>query len=331
MRKQDNLQIWALLNSVRETGSIARAADAIGVSAAAATKMIDGFEAEIGQTVLDRQHRPVRALADAEGLFRSARSLVQARRQAGKTIEELRRTRSLGGARTIAVSIPLNYNRQQVLTFLFDFEQRHEHVRIDIQAENGLEGLLAGQTDVAFLGYRPAEAQVHSLFVRKNVNFLMASSRYAEANGLPQTIEELQQHKLYIRSSSNRTYTNCLVCGAQTFELEESERLIHADADTCRSALLSARGIALDMDLGYVLTPLASGLIVPVLPGWHRRAWTDTICCLKESARDPLIGSLMQEMKQAMLSSQLDKWQFWYKRLGIPMSAVLEEELREEI
>ena len=172
----------------------------------------------------------------------------------------------------------------------------------------------------------PREEGVHSLFVRKNVNFLMATRRYEELHGLPQTIEELAGHRLYIRSSENRTYTNTLVCGCRTFTLEESGHLIHADADTCRSALLASRGIALDMDLGFVLTPLASGMIVPVLPGWHRKPWTDTICCPKELARDPLIASLMSEMKRTMLESQLDKWQFWYKRLGLPMDSVAEGE-----
>jgi len=327
MRKGDNLRAWELLLLVHKLGSITRAAARIGVSAAAATKIIDALEEEIGLKILDREHRPVRALADTPELFRQIDSLVLAKRRTDLALASLARNRLQGaGIRTIRVSIPLNYNRQQVLSFLFDFEQRHPHVKIDIQAEGGLEGLLAGETDVAFVGFMPQEEGVHSLFVRKNINFLMASRRYEELHGLPQTIEELPEHRLYIRSSTNRTYTNTLVCGSRTFTLEESANLIHADADTCRSALLASRGIALDMDLGFVLTPLASGMIVPVLPGWHRKPWTDTICCPKELARDPVIAGLMAEMKRAMLESQLDKWQFWYRRLGLPMDSVAGEE-----
>ena len=33
-----------------------------------------------------------------------------------------------------------------------------------------------------------------------------------------------------------------------------------------------------------------------------------------------------KSMKRTMLESQLDKWQFWYKRLGLPMDSVAEGE-----
>ena len=76
MHKGDNLRAWELLLLVHKLGSITRAAAQIGVSAAAATKIIDALEGEVGQKLLDREHRPVRAPADTADLFRQIDSLV---------------------------------------------------------------------------------------------------------------------------------------------------------------------------------------------------------------------------------------------------------------
>ena len=58
------------------------------------------------------------------------------------------------------------------------------------------------------------------------------------------------------------------------------KRVHVGDALTCRQAVLSGAGIALDLAYAVVKSDLEAGNLVPVLRGWHRPQWLPSIVFL---------------------------------------------------
>ena len=59
-----------------------------------------------------------------------------------------------------------------------------------------------------------------------------------------------------------------------------SKRAHVGDALTCRQAVLSGAGIALDLAYAVVKSDVEAGNLVPVLRGWHRPQWLPSIVFL---------------------------------------------------
>ena len=190
---------------------------------------------------------------------------------------------------------------------------------MEILADAGLPALINQTVDVASYGFQPNTPEVFTMPMGKNWTFPMACTSYIKRYGKPENIEDLCAHRLILRNRSNLSVCQRLVCRNESFYISSDQLTFRGDASACREMLLRGEGIAVDMDVGYVCDELAGGLIVPVLAGWHRDPWQESVCCRIDLKSDPLVREIMSAIVRCSTISAFDRWPFRYKHFGLPM------------
>lgn len=316
----DNLAVWRLVNACAARKSLSEAALAENIDLAAASRMISQLEKRLGFSLLDRSTRPAKPTVGLRALAPAAKKMIRAQAEALAAARLFEPDEE--GVREIRVSVPVNWSRKSTLQALFQFEKKYPSVRFEVVADAGIEGMLYRGVDIALLGYRPVEKEIFYQKITEEATALFASTSYIRQYGEPQSVGDLMHHTLLMRNPSNRSFSCTLENGADLLFITDKFRVHYGDAATCRQALLDGEGIAVDLCFAYISEELAAGTVVPILPGWHREIWERSVACPLKLASDPLIRTLMTHLKEATVQSFMDSWQFWYERLGIPLSSV---------
>jgi DNA-binding transcriptional LysR family regulator len=180
------------LSAMRE-GSLSGAARALDLTQPTVGRHLDQLEAALGGVPLflrsQKGLQPTEAaralLPHAETMALAAKALVRA---ASGEAEEAR-----GAVRVTASEVV----GAEVLPPIFaSFRESHPRITVELLLSNQTEDLLRREADIAVRMVRPA----HSALVSRrlgNVRLgLFAHRRYADAHGLPTTLEELAEHPL---------------------------------------------------------------------------------------------------------------------------------------
>lgn len=313
-------EYWRLLLEVEREGSLSAAAESLGLELASASRMLRALEKAAGFPLLDRARKPARLSARARSLVPYAREIVRARDALGSALgagEEAEPRAAL--PRHVRISIPTNASRGVFYSLLKRFEESRPGLRLEICADTGAQGLLDGVADIAILGYTPTDAGLHVIPARASVTLLLASVDYVKRFGAPKEIGELASRTLILRSSSSRAFSTRLEKGGEAWYVPPGQSCRQGDAPYCRDQLMRGRGIALDVALGLVEKELASGEVVPVLPGWHREPWRNSVACREDVFRDPVCRELAELLRGASDEVETGLWQHWYRHFGIPL------------
>ena len=81
-----------------------------------------------------------------------------------------------------------------------------------------------------------------------------------------------------------------------------SKRAHVGDAVTCRQAVLSGAGIALDLAYAVVKSDVEAGNLVPVLRGWHRPQWLPSIVFLATHPQRTRIEKFVDFFREGRVS-----------------------------
>lgn len=320
MKKINDAQSWKLFVRICETQNLTEAAIQSNIDPAQASKILHKLEQELGISLVNHAKRPLELKPAALRLLPSAKKWL---RNHHALLNEARaialETAHSQDKRLIRVSIPINTYRRTILNALEQFSQRHPDVQIETLADAGLQALINRNIDVASYGFLPNSPEVFALPLGKNWTFLMASKLYIKRYGSPCSINELHKHRLILRNRSNLSTCERLVCRSESFYITNEQPTFRGDASACREMLLRGEGIAVDMDVGYVCDELASGQIVPILAGWHREPWQESVCCQSSLKSDPTIREIMAAIARSSTVSAFDRWIFWYKHFDLPM------------
>lgn len=306
------ISAWKLLVATAETGTVSGAAAKLGLSLPKASRLWTELEDLTGVTLLDRTVKPARLTEEALRRLPDALLFLATHRRLLLP--------PAAQSRPLRVSIPANAAPLPILTVLNRFEAAHG-VQIDLLNDCGVEGLLSGRADVAWFGFEPPD-NVGLTARRANTlySFLMATPAYLKRYGNPKTTEALQQHTILMRDTANRSYDEVLINGEATCVLDNRFRRRRESAEVCRARLLAGEGIAIDLTPGLMMNELASGTVVPVLPGWHRRPWPIVIATLKEKLANPAVAALSEALTECARHMEgMNDWKFWYRRLHLPM------------
>src|SRR5687768_12319388 len=149
-----NTRRLQLLVALADTGSIARAAAAVGCSAASASQQLAVLEQECGAQLLERSARSVRLTGAAELLTGHARRILADLRTAEQDVAAA----GSAGAR-LRVGSFSTAARRFVLPVLGTLRRRHPGLQLtfaEMEPENALPAVRAAELDVAVVHrYQP--------------------------------------------------------------------------------------------------------------------------------------------------------------------------------
>ena len=253
-----------LFVQVAETGSLSRAAEALDLSNAAASRHLSSLEARLGARLVERNTRRLYLTDTGQEFFSRAKSVLSDLKDA----EEAVNATALNPTGTLRITASLSFAMHHVAPLIRDYTQRYPNVTVHVEAVNRYLDIIDNNIDVAI---RTREIEPDSnITVRRLAQtrrILAASPRYLALHGRPKTLEELQQHKLLIYTHAHNPNELRFTREGQTTTLSVKGLLESNDGQILRSAALDGLGILVQPT--YILyEDMVAGRLVPVLDDW---------------------------------------------------------------
>ena len=191
----DRLRIF---QAVADAGSLTHAGDVLHLSQSAVSRQIRSLEDELNTTLFHRHARGLILTEQGELLFDATLHMAKRLEAAAARIRdseeevfgELRVTTTIGfGSLWLAPRLPALY-------------EKYPNLKIDLMLEERVLDLPMREADVAIRMKEPSQADL----IRKrlmNIRMrLYASPQYLEQNGVPQTLEDLRDHRLISQNAT---------------------------------------------------------------------------------------------------------------------------------
>lgn len=258
----DTLTSLNVFCQVAKHQSFTKAADALDMSVAMASKHVRHLEVHVGARLLHRNSRNVRLTEAGERYYHQALFALE-------TLDEARNDAHEGRQNptgTLKVSMPAWFANDMVSGWLSEYQERYADVRLDLSVTNRKVDLVAEGFDLAL---RVEDTPKPSLISRPLavVNFLMvASPEYLSQYGTPHTIEELQQHHFIYSNYTKQTTIDLFNHHTESHEILTITPYVQSD-DTLMNFRLACAG----MGVAYLPSWLVSkevkkGVLVQLLP-----------------------------------------------------------------
>ena len=271
----DKLRIF---HAVADAGSLTHAGEVLYLSQSAVSRQIRALEESLNTKLFRRHARGLILTEQGEILFEATRSVskrleataARIRDSEDEVFGELRVTTTLGfGSLWLVPRLPRLF-------------ERYPNLRIDLMLEERLLDLPMREADVAIRMKEPSQAD---LIRRRLMNVrikLYASRSYLEQNGMPETIEQLADHRLITQSLSSPQ--------------------VRAGAEFVQPLL--ARGVASSITVNNyfgILQGVIEGLGIGSLPDYVTYDFPDLIAVLPEaeSAAIPVYLAYVEELRHS--------------------------------
>ncbi|MBB4168215.1 LysR family transcriptional regulator [Rhizobium sp. BK538] len=258
MTNLGDLEIFA---KVVLMGSMSLAGRALGFSPAVVSKRIKRLEDRLGTRLLQRTTRQISLTEAGQGFYDRVLGILAGIEEAEYYISG--RSAQMQG--TLKVTAPTSFGRTHVAPHLKSFMDMHPGLAIHLVLSDEFTDIVGEGFDLAI---RIAELTDSSLVARRLApvrRLLCASPDYLAANGTPQTLEDLKQHRC-LPAHNNDAWR--LEGPEGPLSLRPEGMLVTNSSEVVREAVISGLGIAL-RSTWDISRELKDGRLVHILPAYE--------------------------------------------------------------
>ncbi len=250
---------WELYRSflaVIRDGSLSAAARRLGLTQPTVGRHVESLAQALGAALFTRSPAGLQPTPAALDLVPHAETMAAAaaalQRAASGEAREERGTVRLTASEIMGAEV--------LPPMLARFRARHPGIVLELVLTNRTEDLLRREADLALRMTRPRQAALVARRVGQVGIGLYAHRRYAEAQGLPRTVEELMRHALI---GFDRDDTAWRSLGETALSVARAQFAFRSDSDLAQLAALRA-----GLGIGGCQQPIArrDHDLVPVLP-----------------------------------------------------------------
>jgi DNA-binding transcriptional LysR family regulator len=265
--RRHGLDRWTeieLFVQVAETGSIGRAAQALALSNAAASRHLSALEQRLGARLVERNTRRLYLTDTGQEFFSRAKNILAELRDAESAVNAT----ALDPAGTLRITASLSFSLQHVAPLLREYTRRYPKVTVHVEAANRYLDIIDNNIDVAI---RTREIEPDSNITIRRLaetrRILAAAPRYLAEHGFPASLEDLHKHKLLIYTHAHKPNELRFTRDGQTTTVTVKGLLESNDGQILRTAALDGLGILVQPS--YIVYPdIVAGRLVPVLDDW---------------------------------------------------------------
>ncbi|TCM80724.1 LysR family transcriptional regulator [Rhizobium sp. BK068] len=258
MTNLGDLEIFA---KVVLMGSMSLAGRALGFSPAVVSKRIKRLEDRLGTRLLQRTTRQISLTEAGQGFYDRVLGILAGIEEAEYYISG--RSAQMQG--TLKVTAPTSFGRTHVAPHLKSFMDMHPGLAIQLVLSDEFTDIVGEGFDLAI---RIAELTDSSLVARRLApvrRLLCASPDYLAANGTPETLEDLKQHRC-LPAHNNDAWR--LEGPEGPLSLRPEGMLVTNSSEVVREAVISGLGIAL-RSTWDISRELKDGRLVHILPAYE--------------------------------------------------------------
>jgi len=257
----DKLGEMAMFVRVVDAGSFSAAARALHLTPSAVSKQISRLEGRLDARLLQRTTRRLHLTEEGRAFYERSVRIVAEIAEAEEAVNTLHATPQ----GTLRVNATVAFAKHQVVPRLPAFLARYPQLRIELELTDRSVDLVEEGLDVAI---RLEEQMTDSSLVARrlavNRRVICASPAYLEANGIPETPDDLLNHNC-LTLSARETFNDWEFeddNGSRTLRVGGNFEANHGDA--LHEAVLA--GIGLARLATYLVAPdIHAGRLVPLL------------------------------------------------------------------
>jgi DNA-binding transcriptional LysR family regulator len=250
---------------VVDSGGVSAAAVRLNVSKSQLSARVARLEGELRVKLLHRSPRGV-AVTDAGQRFYEHMVEVLARMQ--QAVDEVagEESGSIGG--NLRVAAPMTFGTAHLGPVLYAFMREHPALDLTMELDDRYVDILSGGYD---LGVRIGRLYDSSLMARRiapSRRVLVCSPDYAQLNGAPETIEDIQRHDcICYGNASVAPYWQFVPLeeGGAPRQIVVRGRIHLNNGESMRDAAIAGLGIAA-LPTFIAADPLRDGRLVELLP-----------------------------------------------------------------
>ncbi|CAB1209328.1 LysR family transcriptional regulator [Serratia liquefaciens] len=258
----DQIQAMRIFTRIVELGSFSRAAERLQLPRATVSNAVKRLEQRLGVRLLLRTTRQVQVTSEGTLYYQRCVQLLGALEEADTLFSH----QKLQPSGKVRIDMPHSLAREIVIPALDDFYRRYPDLNLALGANDTHVDLLRDGVDCVLRAWETEDDSLVARRIAMLPQLTCASPAYLAAFGVPQSIDQLQQHQAvgYFSLTNNRDYPLefCRNGKVELRELPAKLSVSGADAYTsgCRA------GMGLIQAAHYSLAPwLQKGELVEVL------------------------------------------------------------------
>nr|BFD42053.1 LysR family transcriptional regulator [Pseudomonas sp. FFPRI_1] len=256
---------YELFVKTAELGSLSKAADALSLSNAAASRHLAALEDRLGVRLIERSTRRLYVTEVGKDFYDNARAALLAMQGATDAVTASKNH----PAGILRVTGSLALCLQHILPLLPRFNQLYPDVRLEIIAENRYFDIIDDHIDVAI---RARDSEPDSGLILRHLTethrVLAATPDYLSQHGWPAHPQDLARHQLLLYTYATDPYELAFQRGAEQITVATTPALESNDGHFIRAAAL--RGMGILAQPAYVIhDDLLAGRLVPLLTDWQ--------------------------------------------------------------
>lgn len=257
------LSLEVFVKSV-ELGGLAKAADALNISASGATQHIRALEEEYGARLLERTTRRI-ALTEAGALVHQRASqvleVIEDARSAAASLQEEPRGR-------LRVSVPVSYAVRGFGDVIVRFMEAYPRIHLDVVADDRRVDLVADGFDVAIRVGVPEDSTLIATKLAPSPLIVCCAPSFLAQNGQPSMPSDLQHFDCLEYGLRAVPGQWLLSDGLKSVSIDVSGQLTATNGEMLRVAAVAGLGIILAPSF-LVRQDLEAGRLVRILADWH--------------------------------------------------------------
>lgn len=300
-----------LFVQVAETGSLSRAAEALGLSNAAASRHLQALEDRLAARLVERNTRRLFLTDTGQEFFSRAKTLLADLKDA----EDAVNASTLNPTGTLRITASLSFSMQHIAPLLREYTQRYPNVSVHVEAANRYLDIIDNNIDVAI---RTREFEPDSnITVRRLAQtrrILVAAPRYLARHGRPQALDDLQRHQLLIYTYANNPNELRFTRAGESSTLQVKGRLESNDGQILRAAALDGLGILVQPTY-IVYDDMVAGRLVPVLDDWDLPRLTVNLAYPSRKHLSAKVRTFIDFMAEHFVRMDYEKK--WTGRFGV--------------
>src|SRR4051812_10281543 len=253
-----------LFVQVAETGSLSRAADALGVSNAAASRHLSALEERLGARLVERNTRRLYLTEPGQEFLRRSKAILAELADAESAVN----ASALNPTGMLRITASLSFSVQHIAPLLPEYTRRHPNVTVHVETANRYLDLIDNNIDVAV---RTRESEPDSNITIRRLaetrRILAASPGYLARQGRPRALEDLSRQQLLVYTYANNPHELRFTRDGDSTVLPVRGLLESNDGQVLRAAALDGLGILVQPTY-IVYEDIVAGRLVPVLDEW---------------------------------------------------------------
>ncbi len=259
----DDLLLFA---AIAEAGSLAGAADNLGMPKATVSRRLANLEAAIGQQLMVRTTRRLSLTDFGQGFLEQCQRVAEEVAAAS----DFARSRENQPRGRLRISMPGDYARHRLSVAIATFAVQYPEIQLDLDLTSRRVDLIGERFDLAIrMGTLASDATLVARRIDEQHYGLYASPIYLALHPAPRDPEDLAQHDcVRLMSARGAAAPWKLMRGKKTWEQVPAGKLTLNSPGVIQQLLLDGAGIGALPDQ-FAAPDVRSGRLVRVLPEWR--------------------------------------------------------------